>query len=164
MESNIEVVQTLNDKQTCVSDHYQVLCSVNLEINRVEKMDASIQQSNMVKWDKPDKEAYSQAVTQKLIALKTNPSSLGAIDCGIRKLNDVLVSTAETPAPRKVRHHRMARLNVYSPEIKQAIRKKKEAIWQRKRGNRPTDSGDVLVANKKLTTSHIRKLCRIESA
>ena len=50
-ESKKEVVQTFNDKQTSVSDHYPVLCSVNLEINRFAKIDVSIQQSNMVKCD-----------------------------------------------------------------------------------------------------------------
>ena len=127
-----------------------MMCSVNLEIKRTTKINMSIQQSSRVKWDKVDKEAYSQAVhvTQKLIELKTDPSSLGELDCKIRKLNDILVSTAETLAPRKVRPHRMARLKTYSPAIKQAIRKKKEAFWQWKRGNRPTASGNVLVANK----------------
>ena len=89
-------------------------------------MDVSILQSSKVKWDKVDKEACSQAVAQKLTALKTNPFSLGVIDCEIRKLNDSLVSTAEILAPQKVRRHRKARLKVYSPEIKQAIRGKKE--------------------------------------
>ena len=70
LESKIDVIQTVNDVQTNVSDHYQVLCSVNLEIKRATKTNKSIQQSSRVKWDKVDKEAYSQAVTQKLIELK----------------------------------------------------------------------------------------------
>ena len=167
LESKIEVIQMLNDVQTNVSDHYPVMCSVNLKIKRTTKTNTSIQQSSRVKWDKVDKEAYSQAVTQKLIELKTDPSSLGELDCKIRKLNDILVSIYvydRNSCSAKVRRHRMARLKNYSPAIKQAIREKKEAFWQWKRGNRPTASGDVLVANKKLTTSHLRKLCRIESA
>ena len=61
-----------------------------------------------------NKEAYSQAVTQKLTALKTNPSSIGVLDCEIRKLTDILVSTVDTLAPQKVRCHRkVARLKVY---------------------------------------------------
>ena len=82
----------------------------------------------------------------------------------VRKLNEILVESAEELAPRKPRQHRKAKLKVYSPEIKQAITDKKQAFWQWKKAHRPNEEGDILVINKKLTTKYLRKLCRMEAA
>ena len=59
---------------------------------------------------------------------------------------------------------RKAKLRTWTPEIQQAVKDKKCAFKQWKNGNRPEDSSKPLVISKKLTTIHLRRLCRVESA
>ena len=120
--------QTLDKMHTNVSDHYPVLSRIQLKISRVNKTNVSMQQSSKVKWDKMDKDSYSLLISQKVRTLNVKPTSLASLDCEIRKLNDILVTTTETHGPKKVRRHRKAKLKVYSPEIKQAIRNKKRSF------------------------------------
>ena len=60
---------------------------------------------------------------------------------------------------------RKAKLRTWTPEIQQAVKdNKKRAFKQWNNGNRPEDSSNPLVVSKKLTTIHLRRLCRVESA
>ena len=57
-----------------------------------------------------------------------------------------------------------SQVNAWTPEIKQAIQNKKRAFKEWKLASRPNESGNILVLNKKLSSSYLRRLCRIESA
>ena len=65
---------------------------------------------------------------------------------------------------KKIRRHRKAKLTVYTPAIKEAIRNKKKAFRDWKDGGRPQETSDTLLMNKKSTTKQLRKACRIENA
>ena len=56
-----------------------------------------------------------QQLQKKLPLLRTNISSTVVLDSEIRKLNEILVGSAEGHAIRKLRQHRKAKLKVYSP-------------------------------------------------
>ena len=164
LQHRVKEIRIMDDIQSNVSDHYPLLLTVELEVNRVPETNLTMPQSSRIKWDKVDKEAYIATVSERLSTLKTDISSLGVLDSEIRRLNEILIGSAEDHAPKKLKRHRKAKLKVYSPEIKQAIKEKKKAFWRWKEGNRPGDEGDVLVINKKLTIKYLRKLCRMEAA
>ena len=87
-----------------------------------------------------------------------------ALDIQVRQINDALVQAAEEVRSKTVKRHRKARLIVWTQEIKEALSSKKKAFWEWKQNNRPNHEGNVFVTNKNLTTRHLRKLCRMESA
>ena len=130
LRHKVKSTRRLDDVHSSVSDHYPVLCTVELEVNSTPNINLCMPQSSQIKWDKIDKDAYNAAVSEKLSSLRTNISSSGVLNLEVRKLNEILVGSAEELAPRKPRRHRKARLKVYSPEIKQAITDKKQAFWQ----------------------------------
>ena len=62
---------------------------------------------------------------------------------------------------KPVKRHWKARLKVWTPEIQDALRAKKQAFFEWKQNNKPNQKDNSLVINKKLTTGHLRKLCRM---
>ena len=103
-------------------------------------------------------------MTESIAKVDQNPTTLGALDAEIRKLNQVLVKASEQSGPTRVAKPRRAKLKTWTPEIKQAIQNKKRAFKEWKLASRPNKAGNILVLNKKLTSSYLRRLCRIESA
>ena len=154
----------MDSLKTNVSDHYPIICVLDVDVRRVSHTAVSLPQSSKVKWDKIDKDAYNFSVAERLAVMRTSIQSLGILDAEIQKLNEVLTGAAEDLAPKKVKRNRKVKLKVYGPEIKQAIKVKKEAFWQWKKSNRPVDRDNTLVINEKLTTNYLRKLRRIEAA
>ena len=91
-------------------------------------------------------------------------TSLGSLDDRICKLNQILVSASSAAGPPVVQRVRRAKLKTWTPEIQQAERTKKLAFKHWKDGDRPVDPENLLLLNKKLSTKHLRRQCRIESA
>ncbi|MES9972510.1 MAG: hypothetical protein ABW092_20945, partial [Candidatus Thiodiazotropha sp.] len=65
---------------------------------------------------------------------------------------------------KRFRRHRKAKLTVYTPAIKEAIRNKKNAFRKWKDGGRPQEPSDTLLKNKKSTTKELRRACRVANA
>ena len=99
-------------------------------------------------------------VTSKLVGLEHSVSSAAVLDAQTRKINYILVQATDEVKPKPVKQQRNARLNVWTSEIGLAVSAKKKAFWKWKQNNRPNQSDNVFVANKKTTT----KLCTVESA
>ena len=148
LQHRVKEIRIMDDIQSNVSDHYPLLLIVELEVNWVPETNLTMPQSSRIKWDKVDKEAYNATVAESLSTLKTDISSLGVLDSEIRRLNEILIGSAEDHAPKKLNRLRKAKLKVCSPEIKQAIKEKKKAFWRWMEGNRPGDKGDVLVITR----------------
>ena len=119
----------------------------------------SLPQSSKLKWDKIDKDAYNSSVAEWLAVMRTSIQPLGILDAEIQKLNEVLTGAAQNLAPKKVKRHQKAKLKVYGPEIKQAIKVKKEAFWQWKEGIRSVDRDNTLVPRTtyRIETAHERE-------
>ena len=75
-----------------------------------------------------------------------------------------MVKAAGSQGPQQQQRQRKAKLVTWTPEIKQAVRNKKKAFYEWKKANRPDNPQNTWLINKKLTTSYLRKLCRIEAA
>ena len=120
--------------------------------------------SSKVKWDKLDKDRYQSVVTSKLVSLEHSVSSAAVLDVQVQKINDILVQATDEVRPKPVKRHRKARLNVWTAEIGLAVSANKKAFWELKQNNRPDQSDNEYVVNKKTTTKRLRKLCRVESA
>ena len=75
-----------------------------------------------------------------------------------------MVKAARSQGPQQQQRQRKAKLVTWTPEIKQAVRNKKKAFYEWKKANRPDNLQNTWLINKKLTTSYLRKLCRIEAA
>ena len=116
LRHKVKSTRRQDDVHSNVSDHYPVLFTVELEVNYTPDINLCMPQSSRIKWDKIDKEAYNAAISEKLSSLTTDISSSGVLDLEVRKLNEILVGSAEELAHRKPRRHRKAKLKVYSPE------------------------------------------------
>ena len=149
---------------TNVSDHIPVCCTFQYRFRQFSKSTDQFKPSSKVKWDKLDKDRYQSVVTSKLVSLEHNVSSAAVLDVQVQKINDILVQATDEVRPKPVKRHRKARLNVWTAEIGLAVSAKKKAFWEWKQNNRPDQSDNVFVVNKKTTTKRLRKLCRVESA
>ena len=147
-----------------VSDHYTILCTLNIQLNAAKPTSVAILPSSKIRWEKLEKMQYEEILTGCMPNVKCGSTSLGALDAEIRKLNQILVKASEHAGPVRVVKPRRAKLKTWTPEIKQAIQIKKRAFKKWKLASRPNDAGNMLVMNKKLTTSYLRRLCRVESA
>ena len=117
-----------------------------------------------MKWDKLDKDRYQSVVTSKLVSLEHSVSSAAVLDVQVQKINNILVQATDEVRSKPVKRHRKARLNVWTAEIGLSVSAKKKAFWEWKQNNRPDQSDNVFVVNKKTATKRLRKLCRVESA
>ena len=114
LQHRVKEIRIMDDIQSNVSDHYPLLLTVELEVNRVPETNLTMPQSSRIKWDKVYKEAYNATVSERLSTLKTDISSLGVLDSEIRRLNEILIGSAEDHAPKKLKRHRKVKLR-YTP-------------------------------------------------
>ena len=156
--------RVMDDFAPNVSDHYLILCSFDIQLSAVRSTGETTFPPSKVKWKKIDKDQYREIVTVSIAKVDQNPTTLGALDAEIRKLNQVLVKASEQSGPTRVAKPRKAKLKTWTQEIKQAIQNKKRAFKEWKLASRPNEAGNILVLNKKLSSSYLRRLCRIESA
>ena len=147
-----------------VSDHYPVLCTLNIQLDAAKPTSVSTLPPSKVKWEKVDKACYEEIVTEDVQNVWGGSTSLGALGAEICQLNQILVKASEQAGPVRVMRPRRAKLQTWTLEIKQAIQNKKKAFKEWKLANRPNDVGNTLLINKKLATFYLRRLCRVESA
>ena len=157
-------IDVLEDLALNVSDHYPLLCTLNIQLDVITSSSTVALPPTKTRWDKVDKALYEQAVSECVSTLQSGSGSLGALDAEICKLNKILVEAAEKAGPTRVKRPRKAKLKTWNDDIKQAVQSKKRAFMEWKLADRPNDPGDILVQNKKLTTMYLRRLCRIEAA
>ena len=157
-----------NEMMDCLSSNvshdYPILCTLNIQLNAAKPTSVAILPPFKIRWEKVDKMQYEEIVTGYMPNVKCGSTSLGALDAEIRKLNQILVKAFEHAGPARVVTPRRAKLKTWTPEIKQAIQNKKRAFKEWKLASRPNDIGNMLIMNKKLTTSNLRRPCRVESA
>ena len=103
-------------------------------------------------------------MSRQLSSVNCKAETLGSLDCEVRKLNDILVRSAKPLGTDIAKPRRKPKLKTWTPEIQQAIKDKKQAFGRWKEEGRPDSKDHWLLVNKKVTTSNLRKLCRIESA
>ncbi|MCG7876962.1 MAG: hypothetical protein N0C90_11600, partial [Candidatus Thiodiazotropha endolucinida] len=147
-----------------MSDHYPVMCSLNIQLDAISSQGSLALPPTRTRWEKIDKALYEQVVSECVSTLKTESGSLGALDAEISVLNRILVGASEKAGPTRIRRPRKAKLKTWNEDIKQAIQSKKRAFMEWKMADRPNDCSNILVQNKKLTTTYLRRVCRIEAA
>ncbi|CAG2203169.1 unnamed protein product [Mytilus edulis] len=79
-------------------------------------------------------------------------------------LNQLLSKAASTSGPSKQIRKKKPKLQVMTPEIRQAITDKKNAYYDWKQNNRPNDPNNQWLQKKKVTTCNLRKECRLTLA
>ena len=84
----------MDSLKTNISDHYPIICVLDVDVRSVSHSAVSLPQSSKVKWDKIDKDAYNSSVAE-LAVMRTSIQSLGILDAEIQKLNEVLTAAAE---------------------------------------------------------------------
>ena len=122
------------------------------------KPDMNVAPPARVKWDKPDKDEYKQAITSQVTQLRWDISTPCIIDMQIGKLNSIVLKAVRSQGPQQQRRQRKAKLSTWTPEIQQAVKSKKEAFYKWKKESRPGNPLNTLMINQKLTTSYLRKL------
>ena len=89
----------MDDFAPNVSDHYPILCSFDIQLSAVRSTSETTFPPSKVKWEKVDKDQYRDIVTASIAKVDQNPTTLGALDAEIRKLNQVLVKASEQSGP-----------------------------------------------------------------
>ena len=116
-----------------------------------------------MKWDKLDKEIYSDIVSESIKSIDIGLSSACQVDVVTRKVNDILEYAATQAALKgKKLKRRTSKLRVWIPEIKAAAQTKKEAFHKWKQAGRPEDPTNRAVQEKKLTNISLRRAIRFE--
>ena len=156
--------RVMDDFAPNVSNHYPILCSFDIQLSAARSTSETTFPPSKVKWEKIDKDQYRDIVTVSIAEVDQNPTTLAALDSEIRKLDQVLVKASKQSEPVREAKPRRAKLKTWTSEIKQAIQNKKRAFEEWKLASRPNEAGNILVLNKKLSSSYLRRLCRIESA
>ena len=101
-----------------VSDHYPVLCTLNIRLDAAKPTRGSTLPPSKVKWEKVDKAWYEEILTEGVKDVSGGSTSLGALDAEIRQLNQILVKASEQAGPVRVMRSRKAKLQTLTPEIK----------------------------------------------
>lgn len=163
LSKKLSEITRLEEIHSSASDHYPVACTIQWKIAENKKT-VTFPLPSKVKWDKVDKEQYEQQVNHHIDRVKTEYSSLGVLDNEINRLTSILKKATDSSAPRPKKKRRKAKLKVWSTEVQNAVKAKKEAFWQWKIGGRPEEKEHHLVISKKLASVNLRKICRFESA
>ena len=74
-----------------------------------------------------DQDLYAALVKQMLPQIETNANTVYLLEKAVTSVNHVLTKCADDAAPRQQRRARKAKLRVWTPEIKAAIKRKKDA-------------------------------------
>ena len=108
-----------------------------------------------------DQDLYAALVKQRLPQIETNANTVYDLEKAVASVNYVLTKCADDAAPRQQSRARRAKLRVWTPEIKAAITRKKDAFYRWKTAGRPQDGVNQLLIQKRLTTKFLRQLCRL---
>lgn len=148
-----------------VSDHYPIELTLEFSFNRVGVTeDKSIPNQTRVNWKKVDLDLYAALVSEKLPQIATCGNTVYDLEKAVSSVHQVLAQSADEAAPRRQRRARKAKLRTWTPEIISAISDKKNAFHCWKIAGKPNEEGNLLLAQKRLTTKVLRQLCRRENA
>ncbi|CAG2207347.1 unnamed protein product [Mytilus edulis] len=148
-----------------VSDHLPILLQLKYEfpcINSVSQ--TQVTTHHKVKWNNIDRDRYKILVEEGIALLKVDPMNPNELDQAFQTLNHTLTKATLAVAPKKKKKIRKKKLQIMTENISQAISEKKIAFFQWKQNGRPPDPNHPLTIQKKITTSSLRKQCRIETA
>lgn len=149
-----------------VSDHYPLKLSVHFQYktNGSNNLMEKTSQKPKVKWEKVDKVKYSENINKKIMENRLNINSVDDISTAFTQLNEILVKSAESAAPKTSYGRRKPKLQVMNDKIWIAIKQKKSAFYEWKVNGRPKDINNIFLQQKKITSYKLRKECRIEVA
>ncbi|MEW8547754.1 MAG: reverse transcriptase family protein, partial [Candidatus Thiodiazotropha sp.] len=164
ISSKIKKISRLDEIDANVSDHLPLMCTLDINLEIVNKPKSMQQKPAKVKWEKVDKDEYKARVSERLATVCGEQNSLGVLDSEIAKLNDILRTSANPQEKSGRKPSKKPKLKVWTPDIQQAIKEKKRAFGEWKFNGQPNTKEHWLVINKKVTTRNLRKLCRLESA
>ncbi|CAG2256182.1 unnamed protein product [Mytilus edulis] len=148
-----------------VSDHLPILLQLKYKfpcINSVSQ--TQVTTHHKVKWNNIDRDRYKILVEEGIALLKVDPMNPNELDQAFQTLNHTLTKATLAVAPKKKKKIRKKKLQIMTENISQAISEKKIAFFQWKQNGRPPDPNHPLTIQKKITTSSLRKQCRIETA
>ncbi|CAC5362716.1 unnamed protein product [Mytilus coruscus] len=90
-----------------------------------------------------------------------NPTEL---DEAFQTLNHTITKATLAVAPKKKKKIKKKKLQIMTENISQAISEKKIVFFKRKQNGLPPDPNNPFTIQKKITTSSLRKQCRVEAA
>ena len=118
-----------------------------------------------IKWDKVDKERYSQLVTTNLEQLQyDNKDSQFGLESITETLCDILVTSAKKCYPPKKQNKNKPKLKVWKADISSALKDSRTARKNWLQAGKPNDPNHPTCIKKKLCKKKIRSCCRIEIA
>ena len=148
-----------------MSDHYPIELVLAFAFNQVcVAEDKTMPDQTRVNWKKVDHDLYASLVSERLLQVLVNSNSVYDLERAVHSVNHTLAQCAIEAAPRQQRRPRKAKLRTWKPEIKSAVSEKKAAFHQWKIAGKPQEEGNLLLAQKKLTSKVLRQLCRKENA
>ena len=159
--------------QTNTSDHYPIAVQIVVNIDCFQRSKPT--NHTRICWDKIDTLKYQVEVNGRLATTDLSISSKFDLSCTIANISNILVDAARTVMPPKTSVKSRNRL--WSPDIKIACVKNRDAFYRWKQAGRPSDythpSLQVLRTVKKgirssqrreLATQRSRNLCKIMSS
>ena len=130
--------------------HLPLLCIVKVNLGRANKQTQSHSKSTRVRWEKVDKVEYRAILNKRLMTISGEADTVDSLNNEIQKLNEVLASSTKLLAPTVTKPAKKPKLQVWTPEIQQAIKEKKKAFWEWKLGNRPKKTGCLSIGKLRL--------------
>ncbi|CAC5395787.1 unnamed protein product [Mytilus coruscus] len=148
-----------------VSDHLPILLQLKYELP-CRNFETEIQSTinHKVKWNKIDKDKYKNLVEEGIALLKAKPMNPTDLDEAFQTLNHTITKATLAVAPKKKKKMKKKKLQIMTENISQAISEKKIAFFKWKQNGRPPDPNNPFTIQKKITTSSLRKQCRVEAA
>ena len=105
-----------------------VHCIVKVNMGRANKQTQSHSKSTRVRWEKVDKVEYRAILNKRLMTISGEADTVDSLNNEIQKLNEVLASSTKLLAPTVTKPAKKPKLQVWTPEIQQAIKEKKKAF------------------------------------
>ncbi|VDI31296.1 Hypothetical predicted protein [Mytilus galloprovincialis] len=129
-----------------ISDHYPIVARIKYEYCIHNKPNKRI--CSKINWDKVDIEKYNATIENGILELNKNLQSIQDIEHAYIDLNQLLSKAASTSGPSKQIRKKKPKLQVMTPEIRQAITDKKNAYYDWKQNNRPNDPNNQWLQKK----------------
>ena len=155
--------------ETNSSDHYPVSISVLSSYTEIKDKLKTDQHTSLcktrIKWDKVDKERYSQLVTTYLEQLQfDNKDSQFGLESITETICDILVTSAKSATPQKKQNKNKPKLKVWNADISSALKDSRTARKNWLQAGKPNDPNHPTCMKKKLCKKKFRSCCRIEIA
>ena len=97
---NMGEIEVLENLKINVSDHLPVAYSIRYTMEKAIPNSTSREITARMKWDKLDKEIYSDIVSESIKSIDVGLNSACQVDLATRKVNDILEYAATQAAPK----------------------------------------------------------------